>query len=351
MLEKLKEYKETLAEKIRSPFALTFLVVWCIYHWRLLMLLFFEDKTLILVDRLQMVKHYSYHKGFMGMVIYPILFSLSALILYTISNSLGLAIKLFYDKWISPFIQKSIDKNSVATIDKLNSLKRERANLIIARDKEKEKNISIESELKELRKGIQHLEINSIKTRAIPNVNAIILEKYKWYFFAYDSTGKVETYDYFQLSNNTMSSIFRPNEFYKSNNVVISEDNKIMKLDFDIKNESNSLFLLKHKELFYTGFNKSGFKIDFFANKSTFRVHKAIVKTPFCEIDITDKAIYFIANKNVVFNSRLLIERAGINNLKDVSLNIDIVQVGKSGISNLEYLDNVEVNLSKYVIE
>lgn len=96
-----------------------------IIHWRIYILFFYIDKELSIRDRIREIETYLDNQTFYDLMIRPTWITFAALLSYSVLNGLGLVIKLAYDQWISPYIQKVLYNKNIIEKSRYEKLKRE----------------------------------------------------------------------------------------------------------------------------------------------------------------------------------------------------------------------------------
>ncbi|MBI3521109.1 MAG: hypothetical protein HY062_17345 [Bacteroidetes bacterium] len=139
MKEKLQEINEGLQERLKSPFVVTFLIVWTVRHWRLVFIVFSFDNEFTQGYKKSIIEAYIYsHDGWCGMFWMPVIYSFGSILFYYLISLIYEALNLIYSKYGRPFINQ-LDSNRLA----------------LSEDLEKERDRIIE-----LRKDVKSLKLN-----------------------------------------------------------------------------------------------------------------------------------------------------------------------------------------------
>jgi hypothetical protein len=114
MKEKLQEIYSGLQERLKSPFILTFLIVWSIHHWRLVFIICSFDKDLSQGLKKSIIEEYiEQHDRWKGMFWSPVWYSLLSLLLYYFISLGYEGLHIIYSKYGRPFVNK-LDQNKLA---------------------------------------------------------------------------------------------------------------------------------------------------------------------------------------------------------------------------------------------
>ncbi len=98
MKEKINETYESLQERLKSPFLLTFILVWAIHNWELLYGIFTFEESLRFVERIDFLKHYIRTYGTYHLFWFPLWWAFISLGLYLATSfiSEGIISKINY---------------------------------------------------------------------------------------------------------------------------------------------------------------------------------------------------------------------------------------------------------------
>ncbi len=163
MLDKLQEFSNTIIERVKSPFIGTFFITWSILHWKIYAILFYSEPLLSIDGRISKVDKYISSLHETDLIIKPVLIAFVAILLYNILNAIALFIKLGYDEWASPYIQKIMNNDKIIERHKFEMIKEE---LIVMRNLKNEfQHKQMESEVSERRaiEDLNNYKLSSIK--------------------------------------------------------------------------------------------------------------------------------------------------------------------------------------------
>ncbi len=213
MLDNLKEFRETLVERIKSPFIGSFMIAWSILHWRVFLLLFYNESGIQIKQRILDLEVYIKTESTWSLIIWPILLTLIILIGYGTLNSIGLFIKLLYDNWAAPYIQKFVYNKNIIEKSKYEQLKSQYTILQKEYDEEKETYISTEKEFRDIKISFDSYQTSSFAGQETADTTSIFNKISQWEnSFTYPD-GKIGRelfnveYDGFYLNNGTKIGI------------------------------------------------------------------------------------------------------------------------------------------------
>lgn len=149
MKEKLEEIFDGLQERMKSPFIVTFIIVWSLHHWKLLFIIFSFDNDLNQGYKKSIIERYIHqHDGWCGMFIYPIFWSFLSVIAYYLISLMYEGINLVYERYGRPFVNM-LDKNKLALKEEVDKerkkIKELRLDVKSLQQKESELNEEIKS--------------------------------------------------------------------------------------------------------------------------------------------------------------------------------------------------------------
>lgn len=153
MKEKLEEIFDGLQERLKSPFIVTFIIVWSLHHWKLLFIIFSFDNDLNQGYKKSIIEAYIHqHDGWCGMFIYPILWSFLSVLAYYFISLMYEGINLLYERYGRPLVNM-LDKNKLALKEEV--------------DKERKKIKELRSEVRSLQQKESELneEIKSFRSQ------------------------------------------------------------------------------------------------------------------------------------------------------------------------------------------
>ena len=99
-----KNFRETISERIRSPFVGSFIICWILAHWEIVLFLIYSEDNLTIDGRIGKISEYIQHQNFLTLVLYPVLVTFGVLIGYSIlaqaitNSSIGLSDKKPFTK-------------------------------------------------------------------------------------------------------------------------------------------------------------------------------------------------------------------------------------------------------------
>jgi len=190
MKEKLQEIYEGLKERLKSPFLLSFIVVWSIHNWEFVYALLTFNSDFSYIKRVSYLKAYLIVHDYDVLLWIPLCWTFASIAIYFIASFFSEGISLVYSKWVRTWLYWAIDRNKLKTEDDYNELDERRKNLqelvFDLRRKEEDAalklkrteelfNKTIDEERKELAK---YLNQNTEKEKAIFDKNKE-LEMYK----------------------------------------------------------------------------------------------------------------------------------------------------------------------------
>ncbi len=221
MFEKFKEFRKEFSERVRSPFVSALIISWSIYHWKIFYLMFYNSESILLGERISNIEYYLCCHSCYQLIWRPIFTAFIALLFLNIFKSFGLAIKLLYENWASPYIQKWLYNSNIIektiyekTLRAYNRVKEE------LREKE-EKYRENNDALSNITSNFQNYQYNSIPTRHI-NTNDLFNPEYYWINkFVWPKTGNSEEIK-FNVDFNSIH--LEKGEKVEIRNIKVSED-------------------------------------------------------------------------------------------------------------------------------
>lgn len=122
MKEKLQEIYEGLRERLKSPFLLTFIVVWAIHNWEFVYAILTFNTEMPYFQRIAFLKAYLFVYKYDKLLWFPLAWTFVSIGIYFLGSFLSEGINLIYNKWIRTWLYLTIDKNKLKTEDDYNSL-------------------------------------------------------------------------------------------------------------------------------------------------------------------------------------------------------------------------------------
>lgn len=131
MTDKVKEVYNSLQERLKSPFILTFIIVWCIKHWRLILIVLnFKETENAISKQTQIEDYIKGHlitiKGYdlpnwTGMVLPVLFWSLVSIATYYLITIITETIGIWYKRLKSKAMQYLNESRAVVTIEEYNT--------------------------------------------------------------------------------------------------------------------------------------------------------------------------------------------------------------------------------------
>jgi hypothetical protein len=169
MKDKLQEIYDGLKERLKSPFLLTFIVVWVIHNWEFVYALFTFNSEMPYINRVLFLKLYLKNHDTNQLLWFPILWAFLSIILYFVASFLSEGLNLLYNKWIRTWLYLIIDRNKLKTEDDYNALEERRKNLQELvndlRRKEEDASLKLKSTEKSLNEQIAGLYSQVVEVR------------------------------------------------------------------------------------------------------------------------------------------------------------------------------------------
>lgn len=125
MKERVQEIYESLQERLKSPFLLTFTIIWCIHHWKLFFIILTYDINLNQAHKLELIEGYIEKNGnWWGMIWPSLLWTLGSIIFYYLTTILTKVFAVFYN-WALAFTYSKINENrKIVTKEEFNEIER-----------------------------------------------------------------------------------------------------------------------------------------------------------------------------------------------------------------------------------
>lgn len=190
MLDKLKEFRDTLYERVKSPFIGSFMITWGLIHWKVFLLLFYSESNITIKQRIESVESYLQGKTICSLIITPILITLLILLCYSVLNAVGLLIKLLYDNWASPYIQKFVYNKNIVEKSKYEKLKLQYTTVKKDYDTDKESYINTEKEYRETKVNFESFKNSSFAGQQLGDITQVLDKNHRWENFHTYPDGK-----------------------------------------------------------------------------------------------------------------------------------------------------------------
>jgi hypothetical protein len=129
MKEKLQEIYDGLKERLKSPFLLTFMVVWAIHNWEFVYAFVTFNSDMPYITRVSLLKAYLIVHHDDELLWLPLGWTFASIGLYFVATFFSEGINLIYSKWIRTWLYWVIDRNKLKTEDDYNELEERRKNL------------------------------------------------------------------------------------------------------------------------------------------------------------------------------------------------------------------------------
>ncbi|HWY10524.1 MAG TPA: hypothetical protein VN026_04310 [Bacteroidia bacterium] len=119
MKEKLQEIYEGLKERLKSPFILTFILVWSIHHWRLLFHLFTFDDDASQSEKYFYINSYFTDHNWNDLFWWPVFYATCSFIGYLIAALVFESITEIYDRWGRTAVLYAFNRNKTVKREEL----------------------------------------------------------------------------------------------------------------------------------------------------------------------------------------------------------------------------------------
>lgn len=153
MKEKLQEIYEGLKERLKSPFILTFIIVWCIHHWRLVFHVLTFDSTATQDSKFKYVNDYiKEHSVWLWEIFWwPVICTVLSFLGYLLAALIFESITELYDRWGRTAVLYVFNRNK--------TVKREELELVKTKLREVEKSYNeLDKMYSELETELQEVE-------------------------------------------------------------------------------------------------------------------------------------------------------------------------------------------------
>ena len=115
--ERLQEIYSNLHDRVRSPFIISFILVWCIHNWDLIFYIFTFDDKMSFTYKYAKFKAYITTYGPYHLLWFPLIWAYVSIGMYIGTSFLAEGITLLYNKWARPFLYNLIDDNKIVRKD------------------------------------------------------------------------------------------------------------------------------------------------------------------------------------------------------------------------------------------
>lgn len=117
--ENLAKIYDRFSERMKSPFILTFTIVWIIHNWSLIYRVVNFGDSFPLEAKTMVIREYIRVYGFGGLFVDPLLWALASFGLYLFVSLIYELIFELYSRWARPFIFHLANKNKITSSDLL----------------------------------------------------------------------------------------------------------------------------------------------------------------------------------------------------------------------------------------
>lgn len=265
MIEKFKEFKDTLSERIRSPFIGSFIITWSIIHWKVYALFLFNQENITITERIELIENYLFEETIWRLFIGPIFITLILLVAYAFLNAIGLVIKLGYDNWASPVIQSILNNKNIIEKPKYDRIKREYAFLKKNYDDDKDKLFKTEQDYKNLITTHENFKKSAFEGTIINDISAVMNKNTEWenlHFYPNSQTG----YEIFKCDIEGFH--LKDGKTIKLENIKIAQNGKILTFDKVIDGKYISNYLIRDEDSNYHGIENDNIKITYRKKKN-----------------------------------------------------------------------------------
>lgn len=333
MLEKFKEFKDTLSERVRSPFIGSFLITWSIIHWKVYALFLFNEENITITERVDLIENYLYEETIWRLFIGPIFITLILLVAYAFLNAIGLAIKLGYDNWASPVIQSILNNKNIVEKPKYDRIKREYAFLKKNYDDDKDKLFKTEQDYKSLINTHENFQKSAYEGTLLNDISAVMNKNIEW--------ENLHTYPNFQTGYEVfkcdIDGFHLPDgKTIKLENIKIAQNGKILTFDKVIEGKFISNYLIRDEESNYHGIENGNVKITYRKKKQNSIVidsAKYISENNFIDVTILIQQLVDAGNTEFIINNELMRGEPGL---------------GKPKIFEIRYTNNGIISSNTY---
>lgn len=260
MLEKLKEFKDTLSERVKSPFIGSLIITWSLIHWKIFAFFIFEQGDLTFSERISNIEEYISTKGFSGLFVWPILITLGVLVVYGVLNAIGLIIKLLYDNWASPIIQSKLYNTNIIEKPKYEKLKRELSAIKKKYDEDKENYFNSEKESREIKNHFESFKSRSFEGAIVNDITGALTKDVEWENFHTYPDGRTGS----EIFKTDLDGFQMPNGMnIKIDNIKITPNGKILAFDKIIDGEAHNNYLIRDNDFNYHGIEDENIRITY----------------------------------------------------------------------------------------
>jgi hypothetical protein len=339
MLEKFNDFKNTLFERIKSPFIGSFMITWSVIHWRVLLLLLYNQDNLSLKDRIANIESYLKLNDYSHLITKPILITLCVLLCYNLLNAVGLFIKLLYDNWISLYIQRFLHNKSIVERSKYDELKKEFERIKVEYDSKKVIYFRADEEYQKISSALDEFKQNAFEGQVLHDITLALNQNTQWEKTSNFIDGKIES-EIFRIENNAF--VTDDKNKIKIENVKMSKDGRILSFDKMIDKKPISNYLIKNNNSNYYGFEGDMIAVSYKPERTPhIKINLAKYKFDNNYIDVTSKIQHLVDLNTLEFelSNHSMGGDPGYGKQKTLELNYSIDKV----IKNKTFFENDKI--------
>lgn len=268
----INDFLESTKDKIKNPFAFTFVVAWILNNWKLLYTFFTVDQSLGLSDRIDLIeKNFSFSSNWRNLTIFPLLEAVAVIAIFLIFKHVTYVLVTWFTSRIKPWInswkwirsQRNVDRSEFdrkvkelnriqAELDRLYEVNREylleKQKLLKEKDDEKTRSVDLLNQhIEELGKKLEHNTVHLNKSQELANnlklqIDALNESKNKLQVELSEKTFELKTAkDSLPHITNDLASIFGNSMWtnsYSKENANGEEPFKFLNDTFQLENGS-----------------------------------------------------------------------------------------------------------------
>ena len=109
-----KDIADEFRERISNPFFVALFFSWVAWNWELLFMLFNFDPTTALWEKIACIKEYVDKDTYKWRLLWsPVIYSMGAILLFSLLRQISLLINLIIINWVQPFIYKKVGSSKI----------------------------------------------------------------------------------------------------------------------------------------------------------------------------------------------------------------------------------------------